>query len=252
MRRSAFSLLLPLALVSTPPSAVADDAAAAAEESADGPAWSGQVGLSYLATGGNSDTETLGLDLEAARRPAPWGLELSLQFHRAEQDGDKTAERYHAGLRGTRTLSERWQAFVGLSAEQDEFAGIDLRGVVEAGAGYKVLFGPRHNLKLDFALTWTDEQRLAPEADDSWIGALAGLDYELAISDSASLSQRLRYYPNFDASSDWRLDSLTALTAALKQRLALRLSQELRYRNRPLGDNDDTDSTTKASLVWSL
>ena len=181
----------------------------------------------------------------------PWGLELTAQIQSAEEDGETTAERYQAGLRGTRTLNERWEAFAGLSAEKDEFAGFELRGIAEAGATYKALLGPRHHLHFDFAVTWTDEDRVPPEMDDSWLGALIGADYELALSDNATFSQSLKYHPNFDDSGNWRLDSLTALTAALNQHLALKFSHEIRYRHEPIDGNDDTDTTTKASLVWN-
>jgi putative salt-induced outer membrane protein len=251
MRRLEALPLAVLAFCFLPLPATAQDTPAAEEAAPEEPTWTAKLGLSYLATSGNSDTETLGFDVEAVKRPDPWGLEITAQFNQAEQDGEKTAERYHAGLRATRAWTERWDAFVGLSAEQDEFAGIDLRGVVEAGAVYKALRGPRHTLDLDVALTWTDEERLPPAVDESWLGALLGADYDFAISENATFSQHLRYFPNLDDGSDWRADSVTALTAAVNQHLAVRLSHEIRYRNRPIGDNDDTDTTSKVSLVWS-
>jgi putative salt-induced outer membrane protein len=240
-----------LSLALLPYTAAAQEAILAPQESEPEPAWTAKLGLSYLATSGNSDTETLGFDVEAVRRPAPWGVEIAAQFNRAQQDGDTTAERYHAAVRGTRALDDRWDAFFGLSLEQDEFSGIDLRSIAEAGAVFKLLRGPRHAFDLDFAVTWTDEQRLAPDVDDSWVGALVGADYDFEISDSSTFSQHVRYFPNLDNSRDWRADSVTALTAALNQHLALRLSYEVRYRNQPIGDNDDTDTTSKVSLVWS-
>lgn len=251
MRRTGALTLAVLSLWLPTSAALAQEAEAAAEEAAAEPAWAVELGLSYLANGGNSDTESFGFDLEAVRRPEPWGLEVVAQFNRAEQDGEKTAERSHAGVRGTRNLTERWDAFFGISAEQDEFSSIDLRAVVEAGAVYKALLGPRHKLDLDAALTWTDEERLPPGVDESWIGALLGVNYEFAIGENAVFSQHLRYFPNVDESSDWRADSLTALTATINQRLAVRVSYEIRYRNLPIGDNDDTDTTSKVALVWS-
>ena len=252
MNRLFFSLILLFTLTAVPQTALAQEDTAASGEVTEEPSWASELGLSYLATSGNSDSETLGIDFEMTRRPMPWGLEFTVQSNRVEQDGEKTTERYFAGVRGTRSVAERWETFVGLSGEQDEFAGLDLRAVFEVGAVYKALLGPRHKLDLDFALTWTDEDRLAPEVDDSWIGALLGADYELAISDHATFGQTLKYYPNFDNSSDWRLETVSSLTAALNNRLALRLSQEFRYRNEPIGVNDDTDSTTKVSLVLSM
>ena len=251
MKRLAMMILVFLTFGFEAPLATAQDAPPAEETAAPEPEWAVKLGLSYLATSGNSDTNSLGFDASVVRRPRPWGLALTAQFDRAEQDGLKTAERAYAGLRGTRAWTERWDAFVGLSAEQDEFSGIDLRGLLEAGAVYHALLGPRHKLDLDVALTWTDEDRVPPNVDDSWLGALLGARYELAVSDNAAFSQQLSYYPNLDDSSDWRANSVTALTAALNQHLAVRLSHEIRFRNQPIGDIDDTDTTSKVSLVWS-
>ena len=255
MKSSAIAALALAALLAIPTGLFARDTdptpTAGEEAEPPEPLWSSQVGLSYLATSGNSDTTTFGLDAQAKRRPVPWGLELSALVDRAEEDGVATAERAYAGLRGTRTLAERWDAFAGLSAEQDEFSGIDLRSIVEAGVAYKALTGPRHLLELDGAVTWTDENRLPPEVDDSWVGGLFAADYRYAISDTAAFSQGLKYFANFDDTGNWRAASLSALTASLNGSLAVRLSYEIRYRNEPLDANDDTDTTTKASLVWS-
>ena len=237
-------LLAFLTLVTTP-------LGAQEAEPAEPPSWNVALGLSYVATSGNSDTETAGVSFEAKHKPDPWGLALRAQFDRAEENDTVTAERYLAAVRGTRTLSERWDAFVGASAEQDEFSGIDLRTLIEAGGEYHALTGPTHVLDLDFGLTWTDEDRLPPAADADSLGGLVGLAYEWTISETASFHQRIAYYPNFDASDDWRLESESAVTTTLTDRFALQFGYSLRYRNQPIGTNDDTDTTTKVSLVWT-
>jgi putative salt-induced outer membrane protein len=219
------------------------------EEEQKEPAWTGNLGLAYLATSGNTDTETFGLDFKLEREPEPWGLELTALTNRAEDQGVKTAERYLVGARVRRALDERWEAFAGLSAEQDEFSGFDLRAIVEVGVTYSALLGPTHVLSFDGGLTWTDEDRVEPELDVDSLGGLLGLAYEWKISETASLTQRLVFYPNFDDSDDWRVNSDTGLVADISSLLALKLSYEVRYRNLPIGSNDDTDTTTKVSLV---
>lgn len=231
----------------------AEEPAAAGEEAgAPAPPWSGSIGLSYLATDGNSETETFGVDLQAARRPEPWGLELAASAHGAETDGETTAERTLATLRVKRALAARWDLFGGASGERDVFADLDLRVVVEAGVVYKALLGPPHALDFDLGLTWTDEDRVAPEPDRESFGAVAGIDWKWRISPTASLAQRLVYHPNFDRSTDWRAASLTALDAAINRRLSVKLGYEHHYRNEPIGDNDDVDTVTRVSLVWHL
>lgn len=226
----------------------AEDPTAAEAEPAE-PAWEGSLGLSFLATSGNSDTENLGGDFRLDRQPSPWGLSLVASFTRAEQDGARTAERYYAGIRGKRHLDERWELFAGVSGEQDEFAAIDLRRLVETGAIYRALLGPVHSLSFDLGLTWTDENRFEPAPDVSFLGAVVGLSYEWSCGERATVSERLVYYPNLEVSEDWRLESVTSLIVSLSSRFALQLAYEVRHRNLPIDDKDDTDTTTKVSLV---
>lgn len=233
--------------------ALAQEAADSAETAeAPEPIWTGSLGLAYLATTGNSETSTFGLDFTTERRPTPWGLTIAGRFNRSDNDGVLTAERYSLGGRARRALGERWEFFGGLSAERDEFAGYDLLMLVESGVTYKALMGPTHFLSFDTALTWTDENRIEPEPDVDYMGALLGLDYEWRISDNASLIQVLDFFPNFDESSDWRLNSVTSLQAAVNSWLAVKLGYEIRYRNQPIGDNEDTDTTSTASVVFTF
>lgn len=230
--------------------ALAQEAADAAE--APESIWSGSLGLAYLGTTGNSETTSFGLDFTTERKPTPWGLAITGKFNRNDDDGELTAERYYLGGRALRALGNRWEVFGGLSAEKDEFAGYELRLLVEAGVTYKALMGPKHHLSFDAGVTWTDEDRIAPEPDVDYMGALLGLDYEWKISDNASFTQALDFYPNFDDSADWRLTSLTGLQAAVNSWLAVKLGYEVRYRNEPIGDNEDTDTTSTASVVFTF
>ncbi len=216
------------------------------------PLWKNKLGLSFLATGGNTDTSSLGLDLLAVRRATPWGWELKALADRAEEDGEATAERFFAGARATRALDARPELFLGVSFEQDEFAGIDLRALVEAGVILNVKETEEQSLRFDLGLTWTDEDRTEPEPDSSDLGAILGLRYERKISETADFSQVLTFFPNFGESDDWRAESLTALTVAVSERLAVQLGYEVRYRNQPIGDRDDTDTSAKASVLWKF
>lgn len=244
MKKTAVICLLATALISIP--AFAEEAP---EADAPEPLWTGNGALSYVSTTGNTDTTSFGLDFSFIRRPTPWGLEVYGLFNQADDSGEKTAERYLAGIRGIRELNDRWSLFAGLSGEKDEFAGFDLRTLLEAGATYKAIDNPKIFLSFDGGLTYTDEDRIEPEPDISFMGALAAVHFAWNISETAKLTEDLTYYPNFDDSADWRMESITALEASLTNLFGLRLSYEYRFRNEPIGDNDDTDTTTKASLV---
>ncbi|HSM52138.1 MAG TPA: DUF481 domain-containing protein, partial [Thermoanaerobaculia bacterium] len=138
--------------------------------------WSGGLGLSLVMTSGNSDVRSFGLDLGVKRLPDPWGFEAGLVATQVEEDGETSAERLFARARAERSFSAAWSVFGGLSAEQDELAGLDRRSLVEAGAIWRAFATERQSLALDFGLTWTDE-RLVAGPDESAFGGLAGLAY---------------------------------------------------------------------------
>jgi len=213
------------------------------------PLWTGSLGLSYLATTGNTDTETLGFTGAFARLPTPWGVEFQAAANRAESEGTTTAERYFAGARGKRAFGDRWQMFGGASYESDEFAGFESRMILEAGGIWRALLGPVHTLDFDAGLTWTDEEPVIGAGIDSF-GALAGLAWEWKFSETASFRERLVAYPNFDESDDWRVRSETSLEAALATSWALRLSYLFTRDNLPAPGFEKDDSTTSISLVW--
>jgi putative salt-induced outer membrane protein len=215
------------------------------------PPWSGSLGLSFLSTTGNSQTQSFGLDLSAKRIPDPWGLEIGAKLLRSSKDGTTDAERYLASVRGTRSLTDRWTLFAGVSGERDRFAGYDLRAIVEGGATYKLLPGPIHELSFDGGLTWTREDRVAGD-DRSFLGALLGVAYQWKLSETAAFTEKLRWYPDFDQTSSWRLTSESAVKASLTGRLALKVGYELRYSNTPIPGFHKTDTASTVSLVASL
>lgn len=233
---------------------------AGAEEEAPEPNWESSLGLSYVGTSGNTDTSTLGLDFKSKRKPTPWGLDLAASFTRADDSGVTTAEQYYVGGRGIRQLTDRWSVFVGLGWARDPFTGFDNKWLAEAGAEFIAIQSERHRLAFDAALSWNSEDQIyfdeialedRTETVD-WFGGVAGLTWDWTISKNAALSQRLIYQPNFDQSADWRLASDTAVTASLTKLLALKFSYLVRYRNQPIGENEKTDTTTKASVVLNF
>lgn len=254
LTRVAWSLVVVVALAVTP---------AAAQEEAEEvpePLWTSALGLSYVGTSGNTDTTSFGLDFKSERKPTPWGLNLMATFTRAEDNSVVTAEQYLVGGRATRSLSDRWSVFAGVSWARDTFGGFENRYIAEAGAEYLAIKTAKHTLSFDAGLTWTSEDQILYDTvaereyteTESWFGGVAGLTWEWAFSESASLSERILYYPNFDTTSDWRVGSDTAITADLTKLLALQFSYLVRYRNLPIDDREKTDTTTKVSVVMNF
>ena len=217
---------------------------------ADEPEKKLSLGLAYVATSGNSDSSTGGLDVKYKDAFGVWGLELAGGYLRAEQNGDLTAERLFAGVRGTRSVSERWQGFAGASYLRDKFAGLDPRYVIEAGATYAMLKGVPHELAFDLGAAWNRDE-LVGGLTDSYVSGLAALRYAWTISNTAKLTEHLAAFPSFEDSNDYRIESDLAIQAAIAKQVALKLGYGVRYDNQPVPGFSKTDTVTSVSLVLS-
>jgi putative salt-induced outer membrane protein len=216
------------------------------------PTWKGSLGLSWVATTGNTDTSSIGLDFALDRKPEPWGLSFVARGTRADDQGELTAENYLVSGRAVRALGQRWEVFGGLAWAKDQFAGFDSQTVASAGGTYKALESERHLLSFDMGLAYTWEDRVPPEEDVDFAGGLLGLSWEWKLGANSKLVERLVFHPNFDNSDDWRLQSMTAIEAAINDWLALRFGYDIRHRNQPIGNADSTDTTSTASVVFNF
>jgi putative salt-induced outer membrane protein len=221
-------------------------------EAPEPPDWSFELGLSYLATTGNSETSSGGVKALWNKDWDPWSLEARAFFLRAEDRDETTAERYGASLEGSRALSEHWDLTAGWGAEKDRFSGIDLRHVVDAGATWHMVAEKRWTLDSRYSLTWTSEELGGGQPSNDYLGALVGLDAKWILSENAEAFSKLVYFPNFDEGEDYRFEGTVGLTANLNRRLAVQLGSEVRYDNRPVPGFEKTDTATTASLVMKL
>ncbi|MDY7092966.1 MAG: DUF481 domain-containing protein [Acidobacteriota bacterium] len=247
--------LIALVLLATLP-ALAQEPEAAPEPPE--PTWELKLGLSYVATSGNSDTSSGGFDLEYTKEWEVWSLEAGANALRAEEDNETTAERYGAFAHGSRQLTERLSLTAGLSLLEDRFTGVDLRTVADLGLKQQWVDNETWTFATTAALTWTREELVDdpanPDADtsDDSFGALFKLAGSWQLSENASATSKLTYYPNFDVSDDYRFDGEVGVQAALTSAWALKVAYQLRYDNLPVPGFDTTDTTTTASLVLKL
>jgi putative salt-induced outer membrane protein len=213
--------------------------------------WTFSLGLSYLATSGNSESQTGGLDLSYKHNFDPWGLEVTGSYLKAEADGVETANRTFLGARGTRAIGERWGLFAGASALQDEFAGLDSRTVVDGGVSYKAIANETHTLTFDLGVAWNSDH-LVDGGSLDYMSGLAGLAYAWKISETATLGEKLVFIPSFEEFDDWRLASDLTLEAAISAKLAVKLGFLYLYDNVPVPGFEKADTKSSASLVVKL
>jgi putative salt-induced outer membrane protein YdiY len=212
------------------------------------PLWDVQTGLSYVATGGNSDTTTVGADFGMHRRWPAWIVETAATAVRSTNRDVRTAERYIGAVRGQRKLSD----IVGLSAgervERDRLAGLDFRSILDGGLGWALRREPPWTLDAVTALAWLHEQPIAGLERNDPAGVFQLLS-KVPLGTAADSTQRITYYPNFKTTSAYRSEAEVTAQAAINGRLAMRFGYLWRYANTPVPGFRKADDLVTASIV---
>jgi putative salt-induced outer membrane protein YdiY len=212
------------------------------------PRWLRSAEVSLVSTGGNSDTETLGLGGAVTWRPAPWLTEARVSFVRSETAGVETARALTANLRQSRAITPRLDAFGRAESLTNEFAGIEHRLTLDAGVGYRPVNTAVHTLRFDGGLGYTRESRLAGD-DLSFAIATGGAAYGWQPARRSRLTDTAIVTASLADLEDWRFSNTFAFTTNLTRLLSVRLSQELKYTNAPVPGFRRTDRQLSLALV---
>jgi len=165
-----------------------------------------------------------------------------------EADDVLRARSQSALLEASRTLSERLDLYGRGGYLRDLFAGIERRLTTEAGLAYRVIATEPHSLQLLGGAGFTREQRLAGN-DLSLVTANAAARYAWALTETSRLTEEAAFVADLSTGDNWRFSNELAATAALSNRLSLKVSHKLSYLNEPVLGFRKTDTILAAALV---
>lgn len=212
------------------------------------PRWERSAEFSLLATGGNTDTQTLGAGGSLVWRPGLWTTRGRAAYVRSVTADAVTAESLVAEIRQSRALSPRADVFARLEYLVDRFAGIDNRTTVDAGFGWRLVNAPPHTLKVDGGFGATRESRLAG-GRETFASAATTASYTWRFSPTTALSNQATLTADVTALDNWRLQNGLNLTLGMTRLLSVRLAHELKRVNRPVPGFRTTDTLLSAALV---
>lgn len=212
------------------------------------PRWERSAELSMVATGGNTDTQTLGAGMAVIWRPGAWTTRSRAAFVRSVTDDEVTAESLLAEIRQSRALTPRSDVFGRAEYVVDRFAGLSDRTTVEGGFGWLLLQHPVHSLKIDGSAGFTHESRLTGESLTFSSATVASI-YKWQLSTTTTLNEHATISTDIAESGNWRLQNGLHLAHSLTRVLTVRIAHELKHVNRPVPGFRKTDTVLSAALV---
>jgi putative salt-induced outer membrane protein YdiY len=217
--------------------------------------WADEAELSFVATDGNSETETIGFKNTLTRRWEKALFELKAMGIRAEsttrdpiaigtassfsvddqKSTDTTAETYALNGRYNKKISENFFWYVGAGWDRNRDAGIDNRYTASGGVGNIWINSEDVLFATDYALTYTDQEDVVedPDASDSFAGARFSWRYENKLTESTTYKNDLIVDANLDETDDYRADMVNSVSVAINKRLALKVGLQVLYDNMP-------------------
>lgn len=215
--------------------------------------WSDEAELSYVSTGGNSDTQTVAAkNLLKNKYSESFSSQWKVGMLETRTDDKKTAENYMTELRGDYKLSEHSYMAVITGWMRDEFAGIENRYYIGPALGYSFLTGPKHILKSEAGVDYVKEEYIDGSEDDFLRGRIFA-EYNYHFSEKNKFLQSVEYLRDLEDSENYNVNTETALIASLNSNLSLKTSYLVKYDNAPVPETlKRTDTIFTVTLVINI
>lgn len=210
--------------------------------------WSGAGEFGYLATSGNTETQSLSAKLGLINDRELWRHTLGLEATSNSDNEVTTAERYAADWQSDYKITKFDYLFGRLSYETDKFSGYDYRTSEVLGYGRRVLTTDSMKLDMEVGAGARQSKLETGAIEHEPILRLAGR-YAWQISPTALFTQRLSADIGQDATIT---KSITALKVDVVGDLAMKVSYTVENTSTvPVGVKE-TDTETMVSLVYKF
>ena len=212
------------------------------------PRQEGTAELAFVGTSGNSSTSTFSVGAEHIIRPTGWVIRNKALLVRSTAEGTTTAESLLYAFRAERKITDKVAGFGELGLFRDKPAGIDSRAALTGGLAFKLSDTARVKFGADAGIGYINEHRVIGD-DISSATFATGSDLRVTLSDTADLTDEVRFTSILDNGDDWRVTHTIAVSAKLTTVLSLKVSNQVRFANFPPPGFKTTDTTTAVALV---
>ncbi|MBY8829716.1 DUF481 domain-containing protein [Hephaestia sp. CMS5P-6] len=210
--------------------------------------WSGKATLGGWMTTGNSQNIGLTAAVDLDREGLQWRHKLHLQADYQESLHVTTREHYLASYEPNYKVDERSYVYGNLQYESDRFLGYYNRYSASVGAGYTAIKNPKMRLDLELgpAYRYTN---FTDTRNENNIATRGSLDFSWKVTPAISITQQAdAYFERFNST----VTGTTALNAKLFGPLSAQFSYNVQYESMPPSGNESTDTTSRASLVYTF
>lgn len=208
----------------------------------------GRIELGGFVTTGNTQNVGLTAGLDLKREGLQWRHKVRGLAEYQKSAGIVSREHYLAAYEPNYKVDDRLYVYGSAQFESDRYLGYFSRYSASAGAGYSAVKTPALSLDLEIgpALRRT---RYTDYVRERELGARGSIDFDWKLSPGVTFSQDASaYLQNINST----VTSRTALAAKLFGPLSAQMSYAVSYESSPPVGRVNTDTTSRASLVYAF
>jgi putative salt-induced outer membrane protein len=211
--------------------------------------WGGDVQLSGSLNTGNTDEKAAGVAFKLQRTGEKWHHFLNGAFDFTRTNSNTTKQRLRIGYEINYDINARSYLFGTTEYVDDRFSGYDYRIIAAGGYGHRLIIKDNMLWEVEAGPGYRySSLKGLPDTESELVG-LASSSFKWQISDSLDVSNEIDLLYGSESTS---IDTLTAFTMAISSRLSGRISLETNSETSPPAGTKNTDTQTKASLVYGF
>ncbi len=210
--------------------------------------WSGRAELGGYITTGNTDSKGGAAVLDLTREGLQWRHKFRAQADYQENAGVATREHYLASYEPNYKIDDRLYVYGSAQYESDRFLGYYDRYSASTGVGYSAIKSPAIRLDIELGPAFR-QTSFTDDTEQSNIAGRGTLAFNWKLLPGLSVTQNAAAYVQ---SSNSTLSGTTSVNAKLIGPLSAALSYTVQYESTPPAGSVSTDTTSRASLVYSF
>lgn len=211
--------------------------------------WSGEVGVGYIASNGNTKSSSANGKLSLIYTEDAWQNTFLATALGTTSEGESTGEQYNVADKLAYNFTPDDYVLGNVEWFKDLDGPIGRRTVESVGYGRHVLKGPTHTLDLEAGLGARQETvNITNERNNDLIGRFAG-KYTWQISKTSAFNQALKVETG---NSDTFTESITELKVNIVGNLFASASYTLRHNSTVPVGTAKTDTITALNLSYAF
>jgi putative salt-induced outer membrane protein len=211
--------------------------------------WSGKGTFGGVLARGNTETETINLNLDVENKFDRWTHKAGASMLRTVTDDITSADRWELRGESQYSLTDRSYLFGALRYEDDAFTDYDYQATLSGGYGYRFIMNDTTKLEGQIGAGYREaEVRLTGEQQDGII-ARGALDFEHKLTATTLIYDRFLVESGSDNTF---VQNALGVEVKINDTFALGLDYAVRHNTDVLPGTDKTDQVLTANLVYGF